>query len=645
MDPRFLEQDEFLLECEIRDIDPTQPSALEILGLCFEEELKQIRDVPDKLHSQFKSVTGELSEIKWKLSSIVVSNGEPLELTRCHNRLLHLFGRVVRLEPRSNGHKQVERLRCEIEEGLTNLAKYAEAAVNSASQEQGFLTDGSAKTPNQTNQGVKPSQALSSSSAASAAFISTTHLPSSSQPAHMASEPQLNASISAVVPPQHSPSAGAVSQSLLPPATLQHAPASFVTSVPPRAFAFPTIPAPSTSFRQAPVHPDHPPYNTPTQIPNYPVQQLSAAGVSLGLESLLARMPNRSPPSINHIPDSANMNQESSRYAQPAREWSLPLEKWTLRFGGTSKDLPVDEFVFRIETLARRSKLSLVSLTLGLHHLLVGAAASWYWVFLRNEPDATWAQTRQALISAFQNNISDAAVRRLIADRLQRPGERFMEFNLAVQEMEVRLMHRMPEEELLETLRRNMLPHLQDRLLFLPIYSLRELQRRVQQVEELAQRQNEVQQVRRSMARINEIAALPPLRQEYGLEPPQDFMQLPPNPISFPQLQAPSTFEPFMDQPSWLSAMGIPAEQNQYIICWNCDEMGHTFVDCLAKRIIFCYGCGAKNCVRPQCPKCSQRMLQGNGPRSARPLGVRPNYQAPVGPALRLPNFNRPPPQ
>lgn len=104
-------------------------------------------------------------------------------------------------------------------------------------------------------------------------------------------------------------------------------------------------------------------------------------------------------------------------------------------------------------------------MTLGLHQLLTGPAATWYWVFIKNEPNSTWNVTRRALALAFRSAVSDAAIWRMIMDRVQRPRERFTEFLLAIQELEVRLGNRMSEFELVETLKRNMLPHIQDRLL------------------------------------------------------------------------------------------------------------------------------------------------------------------------------------
>lgn len=334
----------------------------------------------------------------------------------------------------------------------------------------------------------------------------------------------------------------------------------------------------------------------------------------------------------------------SSHLTNTSQGWTM--SKWPLRFGGRPKDLPVEEFIFRTETLARLSGLPQTALALGLHQLLTDSASSWYWIFIRNHPNATWIQTREAITRAFQSNVSDAAIRRLIMDRVQRPGERFMEFNLAIQELEVRLTIPMTEQELMETLRRNMLPHIQDRLLFVPIQSIDDLQGRVQQVEELAQQQLEVQQFRRLPPRVHEISAPPPIIEDRPVASSYNRAFLaPPPPLARPDIRSNPFAQqmanidpdcPPNEQTDFVCAMGAVQDRNQYTVCWNCDELGHTFMDCAAQRIIFCYGCGTKNVIRPQCPKCSLRAIQGNGHGSGRQNG---NMQNP--PQLHHPNQQR----
>lgn len=55
------------------------------------------------------------------------------------------------------------------------------------------------------------------------------------------------------------------------------------------------------------------------------------------------------------------------------------------------------------------------------------------------------------------------------------------------------------------------------------------------------------------------------------------------------------------------------------LTCWNCDEKGNSFFDCMEPRQIFCYGCGAKGVYKPTCSKCS-RKSSGNGLKDVRKM-------------------------
>lgn len=385
----------------------------------------------------------------------------------------------------------------------------------------------------------------------------------------------------------------------------------------------------------------------PPTIPPYPQPHATYCGTQQH-QSLAPHFP--FPGSVSYMDD----RQGRGGRVQSNSAQGFSMSKWPLRFAGSSQDLPVDEFLFRAETLARLENLQHPALALGLHQLLVGAAASWYWIYIRNEPNASWIQVKQALTFAFQSNISDAAIRRLIMDRLQRPGERFMDFCVAIQGLEVRLARRMSEVELLDTLRRNMLSHLQDRLLFVPINSILGLQQRVRQIEELVQRQAEVQTARRPIGRIHELSV--PVstfaaehedltrQTEFSSGAGSDnnievlrnieltpFNQLPPG------FDAEEHSVQTFGDIGWINAIGNTA--NKEFCCWNCDASGHTYMDCPSRdRKIFCYGCGEKNVVRPHCPKCSIRLLQGNASRNVRSNGLRGVQRAPGHQSFRPPH-------
>lgn len=46
---------------------------------------------------------------------------------------------------------------------------------------------------------------------------------------------------------------------------------------------------------------------------------------------------------------------------------------------------------------------------------------------------------------------------------------------------------------------------------------------------------------------------------------------------------------------------------NYKLICWNCRQEGHRYVDCVQERSIFCYGCGLVGIYKPNCIACRSK--------------------------------------
>lgn len=579
MDPAHLEDEEYCIELEVRDISIRDPRAYDKLLLALKEENARIRSVPFKLHKQFVSVDSEIDEVGRRLVNVnpkaAIQSGDPVLICRVLSRLMHLRGRVVRLAFKTGRHVQVDRLGSDVNKAFDTCLSYVVNPDSAPTSLDGAV--GGQPSPDQRQ---------------AEALLSVLHA-NKAQTATDTNQP---------------------TQSINTESTMRNQTAAELRSLPPSLQDL----EPNQGVDVGRTNPEP-----------------SADWTSSGNANRGSMPRLRTDDSFVTVDRCSRVHQPEN---PPSQGWAL--SKCSLRFSGEPRDLPVEEFVFRLETLARFSNITPQSLALGLHQLLIGSASSWYWVFIRNEPYASWTRVKAALVASFQSNVSDMAIRRLIMDRLQRTSERFMEFCVAVQAMEVRLTVRMRDVELLDVLRRNMLPHMQDRLLFVPVDSVHQLQQRVQEIEELMQRQAEVQQIRRSGMRVSEIAEL---------EIPQT--SRPPVDVSFANPQPPivlantewqsnrASVNPFSQPPpqlgsfgveeqnEWVCAVDSTAVRGQFTICWNCDEMGHSFMDCTAPRIIFCYGCGAKNVVRPQCPKCSLQSLQGNGRRNARQILAPP--QAP----------------
>ena len=75
-----------------------------------------------------------------------------------------------------------------------------------------------------------------------------------------------------------------------------------------------------------------------------------------------------------------------------------------------------------------------------------------------------------------------------------------------------------------------------------------------------------------------------------------------PPPVTKPTV--PTTPEPV--PPALPSAQSTPTrDYNPNFKCWNCHELGHGYTICKQPKTRFCFGCGKKGVIKPECPNCS----------------------------------------
>lgn len=296
---------------------------------------------------------------------------------------------------------------------------------------------------------------------------------------------------------------------------------------------------------------------------------------------------------------------------EPAPRQSFPirplnnshfLSKWTIRYSGDSRGLSLEEFIFRVEALAAANNVATGTLVLGLHYLLEGRAESWYWLELRKHPDASWIEFSEAFRGQFGTVISDCDIRRDLYSRTQGPNEKFADFRLAMESLSVRLARPLSEAELIDVLRHNMSRRLQSALMLQVTNTVAELSQYCVRFEGLWYRPADVS-VGNKLIRNHGI---------YELEP---------EPLDLPiSVEQPRILAPLVTGPG-------PGDgaRNDYQICWNCKDMGHTFHECMsATRNVFCFGCGRPETYKPTCPRCSPGNRKSSPARAA-PLRSNPN--------------------
>lgn len=282
------------------------------------------------------------------------------------------------------------------------------------------------------------------------------------------------------------------------------------------------------------------------------------------------------------------------------------MAKWNLKFSGTSGDTWVNEFLFRVETLARSANIEQDRIPGGMHYILHGDANKWYWVFYRENPNVDWATFTDAMRHQFSSTQTTFEIWDDLRARKQRNNESFSTFSVDIASMAMKLTQPVQEADMVALLRANMKPQLKSALVYHQTPTVRLLSEAAKQFEKLAMETIPLESRRDNRIapqRLHEIDAVP--HHAYG-QP----------------LERNREGNAYED----VAAMTRKAASGQSLVtCWNCDDIGHSFQDCtVATRNVFCYGCGAKNIYKPNCQRCSQgnSRQDGQNPFSVRPVQI-----------------------
>lgn len=175
------------------------------------------------------------------------------------------------------------------------------------------------------------------------------------------------------------------------------------------------------------------------------------------------------------------------------------------------------------------------------------------------------------MVSEFQTITSDHEIRRILENRKQKFRESFSEFKLAVEEINSRLDNPYTEAELVSLLKFNMHPALRKNLWLHEPRTMRDLKTLCMQIE-------------KGLADIGE-----------ALDEQLVTKKLVANEVLFNEGHETSF------------SVENSVEENLLMICWNCRDIGHNFMDCpVEQQHIFSFKCGTPGVTRPNCIKCNR---------------------------------------
>lgn len=126
-----------------------------------------------------------------------------------------------------------------------------------------------------------------------------------------------------------------------------------------------------------------------------------------------------------------SLNDPSSTIAGPTRLSTghriQNFHKWGIKFD--SRNMSVDDFLFRLERLKVCYNASWDEILLNFHHFVSGPVENWYWVYLKSNPAVTWMTLRLALVEQYRSLETDSELSRKLSDSLNRSTIFIRRFN------------------------------------------------------------------------------------------------------------------------------------------------------------------------------------------------------------------------
>lgn len=290
----------------------------------------------------------------------------------------------------------------------------------------------------------------------------------------------------------------------------------------------------------------------------------------------------RHPELAPHVLNSPNSNILSGSQNKVNSDSNVKLEKWKISYNGIGS---VKDFLFKVETLYKRSKCSVDHLLSNFHILLDGRAEEWYWLFMRQNTNITYSVLHDALIREFGRLESDQEIILKISLRKQQYKETYDEFHTSIVNMNMRLRNPLPDSSIIDILKRNLNQNLRF-LLFnaegRDLNAFRDVARKAEKVLRDTKFPSQNNPPVRNISEINTLSQ--------DITDPE---------IIDPQIEAIQ----FNNRKVRYDYSGIQ--------CWNCMDYGHSYIYCSHEiKRPFCFKCGQKDTLTPKCP--NKHSFQGN---------------------------------
>lgn len=121
--------------------------------------------------------------------------------------------------------------------------------------------------------------------------------------------------------------------------------------------------------------------------------------------------------------------------------------------------------MFRVETLQKKHNIPIDDLYANFHLLLGGPAQEWYWLYMEENADSEtnhFSKFRLAFLDQFRRADCDEEIRSAMNERKQGQNETFDEFYAVIKGMSFTMKNKIPEQSLVNIIRRNLKPRIKN---------------------------------------------------------------------------------------------------------------------------------------------------------------------------------------
>lgn len=566
MNCEHLDPEEFMVECELRNLHGSLFTLVKQLSTVLESEIKD-GDEPQRPHEKArKQPRREIALCENKLRELQIQLQENLSadpintnsLECIQSRLLHIFSRLSRISTSSIVHDNAQKLVLSCNSFL--------AAINSVLEDK-----------------VNPNNSLEVIRA-----VQLEEIPLFDE--HDVGE-------NSEENPEQAPS-GSLDKSI---------------SVPSHPSRIPLSSTSQNGPRESDVN-----INEAVAEISILLENLTRRVSLIDSSNLDSQSSSKAPAQQNTFSIETNTSQPTStsspNFSNSSRKYPthLQVRKWNINFNPNAKDaIPIEQFLYRVQHLAKVYSIRDEDLVNDVQFLLSGEACEYYWLYIKTTPNTNWINLKEALMNRFQDRKTDFDIKCELHKRKQNaPRETFLEFYSAILSISYTLKAPLSDKDLIDLMMMNMRDGLQISLAGESFHDIQSLVKRCVVLEDswnrIAYVPESVLQRRRNVS-------------ELGSQTSNACM-------SVTVADQASNYNSFDVSVSALNNSYQNFNKNSSSVqnnrtCWNCDVVGlHHWMDCpdSVKRK-FCYGCGTKNVLKPNCIKCFPN--QGNRSREVKSSG------------------------